>query len=71
MTPVDIYRDEAGAWRWRLTAANGEIVATGEGYTSQRDAQRGFTAAQTAAFDVHAADLVDAGWTSEPEEDKP
>jgi uncharacterized protein YegP (UPF0339 family) len=29
-------------WRWRLKAANGEIVANGEGYVGKRDAERGF-----------------------------
>jgi uncharacterized protein YegP (UPF0339 family) len=29
------YKDRAGAWRWRLVATNGKIVAdSGEGYSS-------------------------------------
>ena len=24
-------------WRWRLKAANGEIIASGEGYTNKKD----------------------------------
>ena len=28
----EVYKDKAGAWRWRLKAANGQIIATGEGY---------------------------------------
>lgn len=38
-----MYRDDRGLhqdWRWRLIAANGRIVAHGEGHTSQRDALR-------------------------------
>lgn len=27
-------------WRWRLVAANGRIIATGEAHTRKRDAQR-------------------------------
>ena len=27
-------------WRWHLKGANGEIVAQGEGYASQRNAKR-------------------------------
>jgi uncharacterized protein YegP (UPF0339 family) len=47
MPRYEIYQDESnegeeGRWRWRLKAANGEIVASGEGYTSARDAKRGF-----------------------------
>lgn len=30
----------ADGWRWRLKAANGEIVATGEAHTRKRDAVR-------------------------------
>lgn len=37
----EVYQDEAGEWRWRLVAANGEKVAdSGEGYTRERDARR-------------------------------
>lgn len=31
-----------GQFYWRLRAANNEIVATGEAYTSREDAKRGF-----------------------------
>lgn len=30
----EIYKDRVGTYRWRLKAANGEIVAVGEGYSS-------------------------------------
>lgn len=30
--------DSAGEYRWRLKAANGEIVATSEGYTTRDSA---------------------------------
>lgn len=34
----EIYRDKAGAWRWRRTASNGRIVgASTEGYTNRAD----------------------------------
>jgi uncharacterized protein YegP (UPF0339 family) len=33
MNTVQIYKDAAGEWRWRLVASNGQTVATsGEGY---------------------------------------
>ncbi len=42
-----VYEDDAGEWRWRLVAGNGEIIAdSAEGYTRQGDAER---AVQTAA----------------------
>lgn len=36
----EVYQDEAGEFRWRLVAANGEIVASGEGHTRLEDAER-------------------------------
>lgn len=40
---VEFYRDEAGECRWRLKAANGEVVAnSGEGFRDMTDAQRAF-----------------------------
>lgn len=39
-------------WRWRLKAANGEIVATGESYASERDTERGFTDAASTFLSV-------------------
>lgn len=36
-----VYQDAAGEWRWRLVAANGQVIATsGEGYTRKADAER-------------------------------
>ena len=38
---VEKYEDAAGEWRWRLKAANGQIIATsGEGYNSKSNAER-------------------------------
>ena len=38
---IEVYQDALGEWRWRLQAANGEIVAgSGEGYTRKSDALR-------------------------------
>lgn len=37
----EIYQDAAGAWRFRLVGRNGEIVATGEAYSSKAHAERG------------------------------
>lgn len=42
---VEIYEDEGGEWRWRVKAANGEVVAQGEGHTSAHDAERAFVRA--------------------------
>ena len=37
---VVVFRDEAGEWRWRAVAGNGEIVAHGESHTREDDAAR-------------------------------
>ncbi len=38
---IEVYRDTAGQWRYRVLAANGETLAASEGYTRRADAQRG------------------------------
>lgn len=35
---ITVYQDNAKEWRWRKVAANGETVATSEGYTRKSDA---------------------------------
>lgn len=38
----EVYEDNAGEWRWRLVATNGNIIAdSGEGYASKQGAKRG------------------------------
>lgn len=38
---VELYRDAANEWRWRIVASNGRIVADcGEGYEHHNDAYR-------------------------------
>ena len=32
----EVYTDKAGEFRFRLKAANGEIIASGEGYTTRK-----------------------------------
>ncbi len=40
MPKFEVYLDRAGEYRWRLKAANGEIVAVSEGYTTRYGAKR-------------------------------
>ena len=35
----EIYQDRALQWRWRLKAANHEIIAQGEGYHNRSDCE--------------------------------
>lgn len=38
---LDVYRDKAMGWRWRIVAANGRIIAvSGEGFTRKWAARR-------------------------------
>ena len=37
----EIYTDKAGKCRWRLKAANGETIATGEAYESEVSCKKG------------------------------
>lgn len=53
----ETFADRAGAWRWRLVAANGRIVAVGEAHTRERDARR---AALTVARLAPGAKVVQA-----------
>jgi uncharacterized protein YegP (UPF0339 family) len=40
MGKLEVYEDVRGEHRWRLKAANGEIVATSEGYTTRYSAKQ-------------------------------
>ena len=44
-----VYRAKGGDWRWRLRAANSEIVASGEGYKRRSGAINGVAAFRRAA----------------------
>jgi len=39
-----IYKDRAGEFRFRLVAGNGQIIATGEGYSSKQACENGVSA---------------------------
>ena len=41
MGKFEIYKDKRGEYRWRLLAANNEVIATGEGYTSKDGCKNG------------------------------
>lgn len=37
----EMYTDKAGKCRWRLKAANGEVIATSEAYTTESACKNG------------------------------
>ncbi len=41
MGKFEIYKDSQDEFRWRLRAANGEVIANGEGYTSKEGCLNG------------------------------
>lgn len=43
------FKDASGEYRWRLRAANGEIVASGEGYKRKSGALKGIESHRRAA----------------------
>ena len=45
----EVYKDKAGKYRFRLKAANGQVVASGEAYESLSGAKEGCGAVQRAA----------------------
>ena len=55
MAKFEVYPSKSG-YRWRLKAGNGEIVATGEEYSSKSGAVKGCEAVKRAAGD---ADIVE------------
>lgn len=48
----EIYEDGAGEWRWRLKAANGEIIAQGEGHPNKFNARRAAYTVRDTAIDA-------------------
>lgn len=52
----EIYKDKAGEFRFRLKAANGEIIASSEGYASKQSCENGINSVKNNAA---AAEIVD------------
>lgn len=50
----EVYRGIGTDWHWRLIARNGEIVASGEGFTLQKDAERAVKAVVRAVLTIDA-----------------
>jgi hypothetical protein len=55
----EVYKDKAGEFRWRLQAANNEIVAdSNEGYTSKASALNGIEVVRRIAGEAPVNDLT-------------
>jgi uncharacterized protein YegP (UPF0339 family) len=44
--PVKVYQDDDNYWRWRITADNGEPVASGEAFVNKADAEHSMRVTQ-------------------------
>lgn len=53
----EVYEDNAGKWRFRLKAHNGEVIAVSQAYTSRSGAHAGVAAVQRAAKSAPIEDV--------------
>ncbi|GIT78914.1 UPF0339 protein [Leifsonia sp. LS1] len=53
----ELYKDKAGEYRFRLKAANGETIATSEGYASKSGAKNGIESVQRNAPTAEIVEL--------------
>ncbi|MFG2824215.1 YegP family protein [Kitasatospora sp. NPDC048365] len=54
----EVYQDASGKFRFRLKAGNGEIVASGQGYSTKEAAHKGCEAVQRAAAGAMVMDVA-------------
>ncbi|XDD44804.1 YegP family protein (plasmid) [Leptospira sp. WS60.C2] len=52
----EMYKDKAGEFRFRLKAANGEVIASSEGYSSKQACQNGINSVKTNAASAEIDD---------------
>lgn len=48
----EVYQDKAGEYRFRLTATNGQVIATGEGYKAKASCLNGVESVKKNAADA-------------------
>jgi uncharacterized protein YegP (UPF0339 family) len=64
----EIFEDEAGEWRWRLRASNGELVAVSEqGFSSKSGVVKGLDVVRHNAAAAEGHSEPDAATESTPE----
>ncbi len=63
----ELFKDKNGEIRWHLKAANGEIVASSQGYKTRDAAEKGIASVINNARDAEVADAaVGADWPPLP-----
>ena len=58
MPKIEIYKDTAGKFRFRLKAPNGETIATGEAYASKDGCKKGIESVKTNAPKAQIVDTA-------------
>ncbi|MGB9134482.1 MAG: YegP family protein [Candidatus Bathyarchaeia archaeon] len=53
-----MYKDEAGKFRFRLKAANGETIASGEAYESKDGCKNGIESVKVNSLTAEIVDLT-------------
>lgn len=54
----EIYKDNAGEYRFRLLAGNGQVIAQGEGYSTKANCINGIESIKKNASDADINDLT-------------
>lgn len=52
LAKYEVFEDRRGEYRWRLVAANGEVVSQSEAYSRKADAERGLEDAKEASAEA-------------------
>ncbi|OZB85519.1 MAG: DUF1508 domain-containing protein [Microbacterium sp. 14-71-5] len=55
----ELYEDKSGKWRFRLKAGNGEIIASGQSYSSKSGALNGIESIRRNAADAEVVETED------------
>jgi uncharacterized protein len=55
----EVYKDKRGEFRFRLKAANGQVIATGEGYSSKDGCMNGIESIKKNAPTAKIVELED------------
>ncbi|MDR6867226.1 uncharacterized protein YegP (UPF0339 family) [Microbacterium resistens] len=53
----ELYQDKSDDYRFRLKAGNGEIIATGQGYSSKASALNGIESVRRNAVDAEVVEV--------------
>lgn len=56
----EVYKDKAGAFRFRLKAGNGEVIATGEAYSTKAAVIKGIESVKNNTTGATTVDLTGA-----------